>query len=84
MSSKKSKSKQKSFYELQKSIRGSWNDINPVTKVIDRKHYFDLKKVGVNGIEDKDQLTYLLSKNKIYILDALSEEKRKKLLELNI
>ena len=39
MSSKKSKSKQRSFYELQKSIRGSWNDIDPVTKVIDGKHY---------------------------------------------
>lgn len=39
MSSKKSKSKQRSFYELQKSIRGSWNGVDPVTKVIDRKHY---------------------------------------------
>lgn len=39
MSSKKSKSKQRSFYELQKSIRGSWNDVDPVTKVIDRKRY---------------------------------------------
>ena len=72
--------KHRTFEQMRKFYKLSKN----TEDIIDRKHYFDLKKVGVNGIEDKDQLTYLLSKNKIYILDALSEEKRKKLLELNI
>lgn len=72
--------KHRTFEQMRKFYKLSKN----TEDMIDRKHYFDLKKVGVNGIEDKDQLTYLLSKNKIYILDALSEEKRKKLLELDI
>ena len=71
--------KHRTFEQMRKYYKLSKN----TEEYIDRKHYFDLKKVGINGI-DKDQLTYFLSKNKIYILDALSEEKRKKLLELNI
>ena len=52
MSSKKSKSKQKSFYELQKSIRGSWNDVDPVTKVIDRKHYSRKEKYRMDYLNN--------------------------------
>ena len=52
MSSKKSKSKQKSFYELQKSIRGSWNDVNPATKVIDGKHYSRKEKYHMDYLND--------------------------------
>lgn len=35
--------KPRSSYELQKSIRGSWNGINPVTKVIDNKNRYSRK-----------------------------------------
>ena len=52
MSSKKSKSKQRSFYELQKSIRGSWNDVDPVTKVIDRKHYSRKEKYRMDYLNN--------------------------------
>ena len=52
MSSKKSKSKQKSFYELQKSIRGSWNGVNPVIKVIDGKHYSRKEKYHMDYLND--------------------------------
>ena len=52
MSSKKSKSKQKSFYELQKSIRGSWNGVNPATKVIDGKHYSRKEKYHMDYLND--------------------------------
>ena len=52
MSSKKSRSKQKSFYELQKSIRGSWNGVNPVTKVIDGKHYSRKEKYHMDYLND--------------------------------
>ena len=60
MCSKKSKSKQKSFYELQKSIRGSWNGVNPVTIVIDGKHYSRKEKyhmdylIDTYGCEDEE------------------------------
>lgn len=52
MSSKKSKSGQKSFYELQKSIRESWNGVNPVTKVIDKKHYSRKEKYRTDYLND--------------------------------
>lgn len=35
--------KPRSSYELQKSIRGSWNGINPVTKFIDSKKRYSRK-----------------------------------------
>ena len=65
MSSKKSKSKQRSFYELRKSIRGSWNDIDPVTKVIDGKHYSRKEKYrtdylnNIYDCEDEEDYEYL-------------------------
>ena len=65
MSSKKSKSKQRTFYELQKSIRGSWNDIDPVTKVIDGKHYSRKEKYrtdylnNIYDCEDEEDYEYL-------------------------
>jgi hypothetical protein len=52
VSSKKSKSKQKSFYELQKSIRGNWNGVNPVTKMIDGKHYSRKEKYYIDYLND--------------------------------
>lgn len=30
---RKKKSKPRTFYEMSKTIRGSWGDINPVTKI---------------------------------------------------
>ena len=65
MSSKKSKSKQRTFYELQKSIRGSWNEIDPVTKVIDGKHYSRKEKYrtdylnNIYDCEDEEDYEYL-------------------------
>lgn len=47
------KQKAKSSYELQKSIRGDWNGVNPVTKVIDNKnHYSRKEKYKTNYIND--------------------------------
>lgn len=45
--------KVKSSYELQKSIRGDWNGVNPVTKVVDNKnHYSRKEKYKINYIND--------------------------------
>lgn len=45
--------KPRTFYELQKSIRGSWNGVNPVTKVVDNKnHYSRKEKYKINYIND--------------------------------
>ena len=35
----KKKKKEKSMFDLYKSIRGSWNGVNPVTKVVESKKH---------------------------------------------
>lgn len=44
--------KPRTSYELQKSIRGSWNGTNPVTKVIDGKHYSRKEKYHTDYLND--------------------------------
>lgn len=53
MSKKNKSKKKKSFYELQKTIRRDWGDINPVTKVEkDKTKYSRKQKHRKNYQED--------------------------------
>ena len=37
--SKNKKEKEKSMYEVYKSVRGSWNGVNPVPRIVESKKH---------------------------------------------
>lgn len=69
--------KHKTFGEMRKYFKINKNN----EQLIDSKHYYDIKKSGLAGIDNQDKFVFLLSKKKNYILDALPEEKVKQLFE---
>lgn len=69
--------KHKTFGEMRKYFKINKNN----EQLVDSKHYYDIQKSGLGGIDNQDKFIFLLSKKKNYILDALPEEKIKQLFE---
>jgi hypothetical protein len=53
--SKKKKNKNKSMLDLYRSIRGSWNGVNPVTRVVESKKNKPIKHKKKEMEKEQDE-----------------------------